>query len=54
MAEGGLSKAQGAEIEEMARIRESKKAAEERQYLAFEQASRMGNACETHDGRFRE
>lgn len=39
MAEGGISRAQEAEREEMARIRESKRAAEERQYLAFEQAS---------------
>lgn len=38
MAEGGISRAQEAEREEMARIRESKRAAEERQYLAFEQA----------------
>ncbi|CAM9239642.1 unnamed protein product [Ectocarpus sp. 8 AP-2014] len=37
MAEGGISRAQEAEREEMAKIRESKRAAEQRQYLAFEQ-----------------
>ncbi|CAM9194508.1 unnamed protein product [Ectocarpus fasciculatus] len=37
MVEGGISRAQEAEREEMARIRESKRAAEQRQYLAFEQ-----------------
>lgn len=37
MAEGGISHAQEAEREEMARIRECKREAEERQYLAFEQ-----------------
>eukprot|EP00752_Nemacystus_decipiens_P004053 g3711.t1 len=42
MAEGGISRAQEAEREEMARIRESKRAAEERQYLAFEQMMREG------------
>ncbi|CAN0221685.1 unnamed protein product, partial [Laminaria digitata] len=40
LKEGGISRAQEAEREEMARIRESKRAAEERQYLAFEQASK--------------
>lgn len=39
MADGGLPRAQEAEREEMARIREEKKAHEERQYLAFEQVS---------------
>lgn len=37
MAEGGLPRAQEAERDEMARIREEKRAHEERQYLAFEQ-----------------
>ncbi|CAM9219303.1 unnamed protein product [Ectocarpus sp. 4 AP-2014] len=37
MTEGGISRAQEAEREEMAKIRESKRAAEQRQYLAFEQ-----------------
>ncbi|CBJ30105.1 outer row dynein assembly protein [Ectocarpus siliculosus] len=42
MAEGGISRAQEAEREEMAKIRESKRAAEQRQYLAFEQMMREG------------
>ncbi|CAN0537511.1 unnamed protein product [Ectocarpus sp. 12 AP-2014] len=37
MTEGGTSRAQEAEREEMAKIRESKRAAEQRHYLAFEQ-----------------
>lgn len=41
LEEGGISRAQEAEREEMARIRESKRAAEERQYLAFEQVSEL-------------
>ncbi|CAN0569964.1 unnamed protein product, partial [Ectocarpus sp. 12 AP-2014] len=39
MTEGGILRAQEAEREEMAKIRESKRAAEQRQYLAFEQVS---------------
>ncbi|CAM9800164.1 unnamed protein product, partial [Sphacelaria rigidula] len=42
MAEGGLPRAQEAERDEMARIREEKRAHEERQYLAFEQMMRKG------------
>eukprot|EP00903_Cladosiphon_okamuranus_P019907 g18296.t1 len=42
MAEGGISRAQEAEREEVAQIRESRRAAEERQYLAFEQMMREG------------
>lgn len=41
LEEGGISRAQEAEREEMARIRETKRAAEKRQYLAFEQASEL-------------
>ena len=50
LEEGGISRAQEAEREEMARIRESKRAAEERQYLAFEQASKLN--VETTHSRF--
>lgn len=41
--DGGITRAQEAEREEMARIRESKREAEERQYLAFEKV-RLHNA----------
>lgn len=52
MSEGGISRAQEAEREEMTRIRESKRAAEQRQYLAFEQASLVPDTTLQEDSFF--